>query len=225
MNKKEAIRIIQESARLYQKNLVNRNLIFIYLENGKYNYLEAMFLRTNFLHLTGVELSEGINSNRFYDKCLSNNLSDNDFEFKTDGTTRMKLEVIQQLMCINRSANMVGHYKGGKPTLETDKLAGGVNGCLAFIESKESPEIYVPNSALKDDIRNISDTPIGVVKCVFSKGVKTAKYDYLEKCSDYDVPDQKMVKIIENKVDLINLKSGFVLPEFLLLLKMKVTKK
>lgn len=223
MDKKEAIRIIEEAAQLYKLNLVNRNVIFIYIENGKYMYLEALFLRTGFLHLTGVELREGINSSRFFDKCLNNKLSDFDFEFKIDGTTKMKLEVLLQLMCINKSAKMIGHYKGGKPALITDRLAGGVNGCLAFISSDESPGIFVPNSALKDDIRNISNKPIGTVKCIFSKSVTSAKYNNLEKYVDNDdAPEPKLIKIIESKVDLVNLESGFKLPEFLMEMRKKL---
>ena len=62
------------------------------------------------LHFTGVSLSTGINANNFYRAALNNRLSENDFSFKSNHTTELKLKVLDVIMNIDVKARMIGNY-------------------------------------------------------------------------------------------------------------------
>ena len=67
MQVKEIIDTVVDMAQKYQKNLENKNILFVYLNsiNQKLEYIETRFLARNFLHLTGLIFS-GKYSNYFY---------------------------------------------------------------------------------------------------------------------------------------------------------------
>lgn len=86
-------------AKQYQQKLLNRKLIIIYRErqNNEIRYIEVVFHERNYQHLTGLELidkngnvlhNQSIN---FYRKCIENKLALEEFQFKKDGTTHLKL--------------------------------------------------------------------------------------------------------------------------------------
>ena len=50
INKKQAIKIIVESAMLYKENFLNKNLLIISQGNDKIYTYEMRFSKTNFLH-------------------------------------------------------------------------------------------------------------------------------------------------------------------------------
>ena len=54
-DKKNDLNIIKQAALLYDKNLLNKNILFIYLKNNKIEYYEVTFLREHFKHLIGVK--------------------------------------------------------------------------------------------------------------------------------------------------------------------------
>jgi len=81
--KSEALRIIHNGAVAYQNNLVNKNVLFVTLVNGKTELFEASFLPRSFLHLTGV--STKLNSTTFYSLALRDRLRDQDIAFALDG--------------------------------------------------------------------------------------------------------------------------------------------
>ena len=66
IHKREILREIIESVKIYNENLLNKNLLFIYKDNKKFSYIETKFLKSNFYHLTGLE-SKSINPNYFYE--------------------------------------------------------------------------------------------------------------------------------------------------------------
>lgn len=59
-------------------------------------------------------------------------------------------------MTKNTSAKMYGDYNGFlvHDLLYTEKMVGSVNFCLGFIKTGKG-NIYVPNTLLKEDIRNV----------------------------------------------------------------------
>jgi hypothetical protein len=66
----EALKVIIDCAKLYEKHLVNKKFLFIYREsNGKYDYMEVMFKPKHFQHLTGNAKND-ISSIHFYSKCI-----------------------------------------------------------------------------------------------------------------------------------------------------------
>lgn len=153
MDKQKALDIIVNCAIEYEKNLANRNLLFITLGDNRINYFEAKFLRNNYHHLTGTMLKDHMSAGSFYNRCLKNQLSIHDFDIKKDGTTILTLTVLPKLMNIYTNVKMIGDFNGSKPKVYVDKLAGGVAACIGFTKTGN---YYVPVTVLKEDMRDLT---------------------------------------------------------------------
>ncbi len=137
--------------------------------------MEATFLKRNFLLLTGVVIDRSkMNSEDYFELCTTSRLSPADFDMIS--TTTLKLSVLEGLMNIQINAKMIGDYASTNPMLYTEKLAGNVKGCLGFINDNGK---YYPNTALKEDIRNISLTSCARVLLVFKKRITDTVYTEL----------------------------------------------
>ena len=112
------------------------------------------------LHFTGVSLSTGINANNFYRAALNNRLSENDFSFKSNHTTELKLKVLDVIMNIDVKARMIGNYIGPHLELYTEKVTGTTTACLGLIQNND---YHIPNSVLSEDIRSIVPKPPGKI--------------------------------------------------------------
>lgn len=210
MKKEEAIKRIYDSAKIYEQNLKNKNFLFIFNDKDKKTLcFETIFLPRNFLHLTGVKIdSSKIRSSvDFYNLCVKQKLSINDFEFESDGTTKMKLMVLPQLMNIHKEVKMVGEYNATKVRLKTQKLAGNVRACLGFTLDNE---YYIPNTALKEDLRDITYKPQQQIIGIFSKRIEDNFYQsvrYLPKKVKFE--ELKLPKEIWDKIDKENIIKDF----------------
>lgn len=180
MNKKDAFRIIHNCCQIYQCNLESNNFLFIYkYKSGEpYNYFEATFMKYNYHHLTGTVLNKSIVASPadFYNACINNQLDFNSFEMRSDGTTDLKLQVLPSLMQIHTCAKMIGDYNGSRVVLKTEKIIGGVKGCLGFTRQGT---IFVPNTIMRYDIRNSVAHPYGNIDAIFSKRIGSTKYYHL----------------------------------------------
>jgi len=197
MTKAEALRIIHSGAKEYQQNLVNRNVLFVTLHNGKAELFEASFLPRNFLHLTGVRTIHS--STAFYSMARRDRLSEKDIEFAVDGTTEKKLDVLIALMNIHVTAKMIGDYDSSQSLLVTDKLAGTVTSAMGFCKDGN---YYIPNTALKTDIRTVTKKPVLRIVASFIKRFSDVKYiemKYLAKGISLD--DAVLRKALCDKVD------------------------
>lgn len=204
MKKIDALKIIIECAKLYHTNLENKNLLIISLSKSKYNFIEAKFLSSNYLHLTGVVTN--FKPNSFYNKCIQKKISVEDFNFKSDGTTVLKLTVLPQLMNFHKNANIIGDYNHTQPKLFTDKLAGNIRGCMGF---DKFGKYYIPKTLLQADIRDITAEPERII-AIFSKNIKDELYNKLL----YTVNDSINVgitNVILNKIDIDNFTYTFTL--------------
>ncbi len=209
MKKTEILKTILKSAKLYSENLENKNLIFIFNnENNETNYFEVLFEPRHFHHLTGTRIvNPSIKSKvEFYNMCLENNISEKDFDLATDGTTSLKMQILPSLMKLHRLAKMVGDYNSHKPKLYTEKLAGNIVCCMGFTKEER---FYVPNTILKEDIRDITPK-VNKLIAVYSKKTKDIHYTslcYLAKGISID--NIKLPQHINGKIDNINLKIEF----------------
>lgn len=95
-----------------------------------------------------------------------------EFRFKQDGTTHLKLAALPVLMDVTRITKITGHYNNVRPYLLVDKVMGGVNFCLGL--SKEG-NVYVPSSALLEDIKKLTDAPSQVL-AILEKDIDTDIY-------------------------------------------------
>lgn len=181
--KKEALRIIIATAKEYAKMLEGLNYLFIYRNriSNEIEYFEAVFLPRNYQHLTGVEFldMEGNllkNSVFFYNKCLNNTLTEDEFRFKEDGTTPLKLEALPKLVQFLRFSKMTALYNGIRPKLEVDRVAGTISYCLGFIKDGD---YFVPSSCLLEDIRKLGDNPSQIL-AIMSKKANQSESIYKE---------------------------------------------
>ncbi|MCM1387725.1 MAG: PBECR4 domain-containing protein [Bacillus sp. (in: Bacteria)] len=184
LTKEDARRRVLNCAKLYQHKLLNRKLLIIYRErqDNTIRYIEVVFYERNYQHLTGVELinKDGIvlhnQSMNFYRKCVENKLGLEEFQFKQDGTTQLKLAALPVLMDITKITKITGDYNNMRPYLVVDKVIGGVNFCLGL--SKED-NVYVPSSALLEDIKKLTATPSQVL-AILEKDMNADTYSIVK---------------------------------------------
>lgn len=180
ITKEEARRLVLNCAKKYQQNLLNKTLLVIYRDryDNKIRSIEVVFHKRNYQHLTGLELVDK-NGNllrnqslNFYRKCIDNKLGLHEFRFRTDGTTQLKLTALPRLMDVTKITKITGDYNNLRPYLYVDKVMGGVNFCLGL--SLEN-NIYVPSSALLENIKNLTDIPSQVL-AILQKDITDTKY-------------------------------------------------
>ncbi|MBR1496409.1 MAG: hypothetical protein IJ617_02145 [Oscillospiraceae bacterium] len=99
-----------------------------------------------------------------YDRCLTRSLRTSDFSIPDSGTIEMKLSVLPQMINISKTAKMIGEYSFSKSLLYTEKLAGNVTACVGFVRDDR---FYIPNTVLREDIRDITKRPQKRVLAVF----------------------------------------------------------
>ena len=220
MDKRKAIQIITKAADLYHTNLEDQKILFLYGvpsavrkqlqgENTKLLSIESSevaFHRYNFLHLTGVHLN---NSNvasaiHFYEKCLDNRLTEEDFSFAKDGSTGQKLDILENMMRVKRNVIMIGDFTDRGPKLFTEKAAGNVCGCIGFVKDRNT-KLNVPNTLLKKDIRDVIASPVQKVYAVISKSYCSKKYSVVEKLDkELDITKHLFSDEIESILDREN---------------------
>lgn len=152
---------------------------------------EVFFGKSNFYHLTGVMVvdksGKRISANSFYDLLLRGRIDAKNV-IKVNSMTDLKLQVLPQLMLIDRLANMIGDFDSSRILLQTEKIAGNTTACMGFIKEEKYGR-YVPNTVLKYDIRKAVVNREKIV-AILKKDVKEEKYrnvTYLKK--GYDVID------------------------------------
>lgn len=164
----EARQLAISCAKQYEKNLVNKKLLVIYKDRNlnQMEYIEVLFSAENYQHLTGLELVDRRGevkkgqAREFYRKCIEKKLSNKEIKFKDDGTTNLKLPALPSISRVHSITKITGDFNSGKPFLYSDKLIGGVNFCLGL---KKVGGIYVPVSALLEDIKKLVGNPSQVI--------------------------------------------------------------
>lgn len=186
-SKDEAASLVVNCALQYQKELVNKSLVFLCLNrSNRVIPFEVSFREKNFMHLTGLKPVKFIDSNsgqhilsapEFYNKCISKTITTSMFEFANDGTTDLKLEILPRVICKNLSANMIGNYDTYSPKLQTDKLVGKQSGIVGFVLDEDENK-YLPNTLLNADIRDYSKSTLRII-ATFRKNITDDKYQEL----------------------------------------------
>lgn len=217
MDKRKAIQIMANAAYLYNQNLNDQKVLFLYgpaseikkqIQNGccstlPLKFYEVSFHRYNFQHLTGAKTNHCDVSSAiyFYEKCLNKRLTESDFYFAKDGSTDQKLNVLEHMMNIKQNVTMIGDFTGHGVKLFTEKAAGNICGCIGFVTDRNTG-LNVPNTLLKKDIRDVVAHPAQKVYAVISKGYMDEKYSILEKIdSCIDIKKFLFPKEIEQIID------------------------
>lgn len=176
-NEQEILTKLFNCAEKYKENLCGKQLLFIARDKDmSLEFINTVFRTGNFQHLTGV-VTPNISAKDFFKRCLSKRLSFKDIKLHEDGTTILKLSVLPILMEKNLSANMLANYAGQNLKLYSEKIVGNINACIGFVKDIKS-EVYVPNTVLKQDIRNISDNTKRII-AIFNKEYTDKNYTKL----------------------------------------------
>lgn len=172
---KQIVKVICECAKMYDTNLKGKNLMFIFenRQTKKIEFIETQFLSSNFKHLTGVEYKDKKTSTEFFQLCLKNKLSYKKIIQKQNGTTRLKLEILPQLVKIGKNAKIVADYDNSKVNLYTEKLIGNIRCCIGFVKKGQ---YYLPNTIMKQDIRQITKGSTWAIIAILEKTRKESKY-------------------------------------------------
>ena len=169
-----------DCAKQYEKNLLNKNFIIIYRDklSNQIKDLEVFFGKENYQHLTGIELIDEDGNIRehvsklFFEKCIKNTLSKEEFQMKKDGTTNLKLQALPTIMEIHKVTKIAGDFDYSRPFLVADKVVGNINFCLGL---KCINEFFVPVSALMENIKSIT-TNQSQVLAILSKEIADLIY-------------------------------------------------
>ena len=119
-NRKEIIKRIIEGAIKYNDNLLNKNVLFIFENKQKLDFIETIFNDWNFLHLTGMKYYK--NATEFFQDCLNNKIAPINIEMRKKLFTQLKLEILENAMSINKSAKRIGDFNQSKVNIEIEKL-------------------------------------------------------------------------------------------------------
>jgi len=176
MDIQECISAIYEAVDKYDECLLSKNLLFLFQEqSNKLGVMETAFRDYNFMHLTGITFvnNQKMRATKFYEDCKDRRLKPSRLKMRPDGTTEQKLMILPEIINEHLSVKMLGEYTGGRISLVTERLAGGIRGSIGFVYDRD---YYYPNTVLKGDIRDSVDRPRRVL-AVFRKNIDAEKYE------------------------------------------------
>jgi hypothetical protein len=149
MSKSNARKIVVKCAKLYKDNLCNKKMLFVYEINSKIKYVNVSCYPSNYKHLTGIDTV--CSARDFFELCCNQKISEDTLVLKRNGTTELKLKVLEQIMDIAHQVRFIGDYLNSNIYLELDKIVGNIS-CGLGIENNEGNSYY-PKSVLNGDIR------------------------------------------------------------------------
>jgi len=193
-----ALRTVTDCAKKYRDNLVHKNLLYVYGSSNNKEYIETYFLPSHYLHLTGLKYNGS--ALKFYYECIEDRLSIRDISYK-DESTSQKLMVLSPLVNIHQTVNIIGDYDGNRQFLITNKLAGTISACMGFNEDTDNPGYYYPNTALRENIKNLSVNTKRVI-AVYRKMTNDDKYTERTYLASNITPESlTLPKEIQDKLD------------------------
>lgn len=153
---------IYSFAQLYQNNLANRRITFIYEGNGKLNFFTATFKDENFAHLVGLSSqTKGYTAEDIFHDCVISNLDLKKCCLSQKiKVVRNKLEVARPLMQISVKCDSFGEYdKFTGIKIKSDSMVSSSPlGIMSFVKDTNNKKNYVPNSILKVSFADVTRT-------------------------------------------------------------------
>jgi hypothetical protein len=148
-SKEEVRSRVIECAIQYKGKLCNKELLFFYFD-GEYKYISVLFKKGHYKHLTGIETD--LSALDFYRGCVNKAISENQIALKSNGTTFLKLQILDRIIDIAYNAKFLGDSIKTGVLLEIDKIVGNTFNGLGVGNSNDGT--YHPKSVLNGDSRS-----------------------------------------------------------------------
>ena len=153
-SKKEAIAVIQTSAKAYEDKLRSRQFLIAYKEGMDVSFSIIGFGAQHFKHFCGV--SSKLSAVKFYENALEGRLSENDISFNSNGTTFQKLNVLPALSRMFYGNALRGDFNRSGLMIDADYFVGQIAVRIAVAFRRGSRYDY-PVSLYCEDIRKITE--------------------------------------------------------------------
>lgn len=179
--KEKLLKSIKNAKDIFDKTLLDKEFLYVY-KNKITSDIECFVMKcskNNFLHLTGVETK--LNGKIFYSALEENKLSLENIDYKSNGTTRLKLEIFPRLPLLFNSAIQVCFQDDfftlklkvdimiNKPKIDQKDIILG-------LKKDKKYNFYVPASILKKEPREIGEN-FSQVLCVLEKNKNEKNYN------------------------------------------------
>lgn len=162
MNKEQVLKKLKVGIDVYENFLINHEfLIFFSKKNNTYDYKKVSFEKHNFKHLTGIVTK--LSPHKFYDNIKEHKITHNDIALKENGTTRLKLAILDKMHLPFYRPSMIGEYFGGsKIYLDADEVIG-TNRISIGLKELTSKDYLAPSSLLKEDVKIVTNPTFSVL--------------------------------------------------------------
>lgn len=179
MDTRDMVKILFTGADAFRDQLLDKQLLYAYMANDEFHYIEVVFKKQSFQHLTGIKIPD-IKSGDFFDRCLARKISYREIQPAKDGTTPLKLRILENAIKGIERAQMVGVYDNSRFYLKTDHLVGNVHWCMGFVynDKKNMDALLYANTLLNEDLRKIVLRPFYRVSFVAKKDKIHPTYSY-----------------------------------------------
>lgn len=190
MNEIETMNALKKGIEAYSK-IVNKEIHYVFLKNKKYYELVFKAHKNNFMHLCGVtyidpKTKQEYTPARFYDALKKNKLSPKGIRKKDDGTTELKLAVIEQLKLLTTCNIRIIDSRTTYLQLSFDK---GIRSnqaifCLGLENTIKGD--YVPSTLLNLKTMKRASIKTGLpVHCVYSIDFYSSDINYICKKEEF----------------------------------------
>lgn len=215
MSDDELLTSLNKTAILFNE-MVNYKYLFISSKklNGSYSYTgyEIQYEKSQFAHLCGFKGNESINSVRFFEKCLSKELSPIEFDFKeSKKLASAKLSVCMDLLHYEH----VKIYKIGRKTVGTEKnkfkVGIGNDNALMGFDERGKYNAMIPVTVLKRPLREFISEPETVIAIIRKKSNEKVRYNDIVSTAKRGIEINILPEEIINKIDENIISTGLII--------------
>lgn len=199
LSNREALKVIVEAAKNYDKKLKDKHFLIVYQEGSQMKTACVGFRDMNFLHLTGVKTN--LSAQLFYSASISGKLSEKDFSLDTRGKAQQKLAVLPYLHELFYHNCMIGNFINSGICIKADYFVGDTKAVLS-VGFRYGKKVDMPVTLYNENVKILSK-PTFKVLAIFEKNYNEEDYricTYLSKGQDMGklrLPDE-----IANIVDI-----------------------
>lgn len=200
MKKSKMVECIQKGIAAYEK-FVNKEVHYVYKKDGAYKEVVLKAKKNEFMHLCGVsyldpKTKRKVSASHFYSLAKANKISPSFLIEKEDGTTRLKLEVIENLAdVLTPNVRVIdGQVTFYNFSFDTALRSRRQIFALSLIKENVESSFYVPYSLLnlQTDKSNSLRKSYEVL-CIYSRSRGNSDHIYYQS-KEYKVENKEKTK-------------------------------